>query len=311
MERDQIRDLLDLKYANRDIFYQVLSEMPIDAVNNLCKTVTEFRRLCASQEFWMTLWKIKVPLPLPELDIIKRLKTKYLRYASMVDLAEFISKHSDIRGYGIDIFGGKNKNETFNTLLKYSNFSPENVVISEEIFHFGVVFNNLDCLLYAINAGLRIKDANVDDLSYHQRGELVDRLFSLISEDDFRYLILGLPVHDIIRIPRQKSKNCNINLIKTLYRNEPLKLEGNFFGLSLVEAAKKKCNKLFDYLIDQMNAANLVQRDAAIYRAAYLLTEEELSDYLERFSAKLTESKKNIVHRASLDYKKELDKSKE
>ena len=80
-EKSYVRNLLDLKHANSDMFYRVLSEMEIDSLNNLCQ-IEEFSELCKSSTFWEKLWKQKITFPFRE-STPEKMKRDYLRHTAI------------------------------------------------------------------------------------------------------------------------------------------------------------------------------------------------------------------------------------
>lgn len=308
MERDQIRSLLDLKHANHDIFYRVLSEMPVDGVNNLCKTAVEFRKLCLSQEFWITLWKIKVPLPVPDLNDIGRLKTRYLRYASMADLARFLFENPEIE-VSVNPEGeqiqGRTKDEIFNSLIYYQRIiQGKHSLMNVEMFEVGVKHNNLDCLLFVINSGFTMGYLDIDKLLEYKRGELFNRLFSMLTEDNFRFIFPNLSAYDIIRIPG--SRNCNINLLKKYFAGKRIACSDDCLGSSLELAATNKCDELFDYLLSKIkiNKSYVQNRELFISNTYTRLRRNKLYNYLERFLDKLSVEDKKTIENVKLNYGK-------
>lgn len=307
MEKEQVYDLLDLKYHNVDMFYRVLTKMPVDELNQLCSENRGFHHLCRKKEFWKSLWAQKLPFPVEELNL-PFLRSQYLKYASMLDLAKYIHSHLDDWRR---VFSGTEKN-IFDELLSLSPYNVDEQNTSQSkmvktIFDHGLEENNLDCLFLAVNKEYQLQNSTfmfsreaassrfmpIITEGLHN-GNLFDRLFSLLDKAQTIFFLEGLSLEDVIAIPSERD-DCQVDLLEKVYEEKWTQFQINnyysselyhyfFFPIFLV-ASEKKCLKLFDFLIEKLLSLETGIRKDVVYHLTQSLMKSK-SSYLNRFISK-------------------------
>lgn len=277
------------------MFYRLLTELSVDSVNSLCQRDKSFRTLCRSREFWEAFWKLKIPYPLPEGDV-KVLKREYFVVASFVDLADFILKNPKFP----EFFEFKGtKMEILNQLGEYpivdyeseNDDERESIELISKIFLLGAEVGNLDCLLFGVNKGYKMRLRDVEEFEKYQRRRLVDRLLSLLNREQLLSLFSDLNLSIIISLPRVKN-DCSPDIIKVVHEETQI-INSRYFTDAILTAAIKDCIEVFDYLVDQMLL--LKKKRILIREIAMNLVDARLITYLDRFSGKLDKIGKKIV----------------
>ncbi len=324
MEQEQVYDLLDLKYHNADMFYRVVSEMPVDKVNQLCFSNRAFHHLCRKKDFWKSLWFQKLPIPVEDLSLAF-LRSQYLKYASMLDLAKYIQKHSE----DWKDFQGTEK-EIFEELLRISPYDDQNVRAKQNIlintfFNHGLEKNNLDCLFFAVQKGYQLRNSTfmfareataskfmpIATEGLHN-GNLFDRLFSLLDKKRTILFLENLTLNDLIELPSEKD-DCQADLIEKVYEEKWEKFQESayfsfelfhfFFSPILVKASEKRCLKLFDFSMDKiMTLGERDRKEVISHLVSDLMTAK--SSYLDRFVHKFKASNAKEIAEGKKDFKR-------
>lgn len=291
MEKDQVRDLLDLKYHNADTFYKIISEMPIDDVNKLCSSNQNFHHLCGDQGYWERLWRQKIFLPVPDVEV-KVLKQRYLKYASMVNLAEFIQKNQVLSEF--KEFRGLSTEKIFEKLDELPNFDVKKSLFEnrhfEGIFLVGFDKLNLDCLLFGVSKGYQISNSIMVSRNEDQDedlGKLIDRLFSLLSEKQIISLMSRLSLSDIIALPRGKE-SCNTDIVEKVYDERFADVSGSenqrrFLVDALMASIKKDCEDLFDFFMKKISKLPVNSRRILIRKLVDSNSLKKNRKYFNRF----------------------------
>ena len=281
-EKSYVRNLLDLKYANADMFYRVLSEMDIDIINNLCQ-VEEFSKICDSPVFWEKLWRQKVPSVFPfHEDKPEIMKERYLEYAILANMADFIQRRRSSTTREFRDLPGKSKEEIMRYLFRFQEENP----IHEGYFSIGIIYNNINFCYFSVNY-ITFSDRIVNDLVKYKRGELVDRLFSLLPLKEQLRLVFHLRLEYIVKIPRKNG--CSDDLVKTVLnsKNDP---EISYqLADAIMEALKKNCQSLLDFLIPQVFLRGPTVKGQALHQMADFLRDGK---YLDLFLKRLNEEQK-------------------
>ena len=285
-ETDYARNLLDLKYHNADAFYQVLTELSIDGFNKVIMT-NEFMDLRSKPEFWKRLWRTKFSVPFEEGKHPFDMKERYYRYSAAEQMAEFSYRHTESGLFATASFKEMSKRDRVDYFLD----PLEHLQANPELFKIGIEYDDVN-FLYMVTPSYIMKDKDVDNLVEKNRGEIVDKWFSLISNQEQLRLTRKLKLDQIVRIPRVEG--CNTTLAESaLKMKEHEWKEPHFsqeFASAVDQAFKKNCEDLLGFMVKEIKGFPRERKEKVMIWLADLKQKEV--DYL---MGKLTEFEKKML----------------